>query len=236
MKTRWVPAALLMGVIVAGFLGGCEDMFAPASTSRNYDELVDRMVKSMKGRSPEDAAANLFNVTSPDERRDAVAYLETKKWGHEPPYMKAYEVLVTDPHPMVRAQAMRALGSSYQAEAGPYLVKGLDDKEIQVRRDAAQGLIGTWDDAAAVPLAKLVKDDPDDQVRIFAAQALAHARTPDVVRALIDGLSDNNVAVVKYSRNSLVTATGQDFSYERKGWLTWYQQTYVSGTMPATRP
>ena len=79
--------------------------------------------------TPEEAASNLFNVTSPDERRDAIAYLQTKPYGHEPPYMKAYEILTTDPHPMVRGQAMLALGTSHQVEAVSYLIKGLNDSD-----------------------------------------------------------------------------------------------------------
>lgn len=232
-KFRLCRAAGLawLALMAAGLLSaGCADMFSPSSTSRNYDELVNRIIKSMQNRSPEDAASNLFNVTSPDERRDAIAYLETKKWGHEPAYMRAYEVLTTDPHPMVRAQAMRALGTSYQASSGKFLAKGLDDADVQVRRDAACGLISTWNDDAFAPLAAHVKDDPDDQVRIFAAQALCHARTPDAYRALIDGLNDRDAAVVRYAHSSLVAATGQDFSFNNKAWLTWYQQTYVTPT------
>jgi hypothetical protein len=177
----------------------------------------------------------LFNVTSPDERRDAIAYLETKKWGHDAPYLRAYEILTTDPHPMVRAQAMRALGTSNQAAEGAYLAKGLMDTDVQVRRDAAWGLVTTWNDAAAAPLAALVKADEDDQVRVFAARALAHAHTPDAIRALIDALSDKDAAVVRYARSSLAAATGQDFSYDTRAWLSWYQKTYVTpaSTAPA---
>jgi len=220
--------------MAAVLLGGCEDLFSP-STSRNYDELINRMLQSMKGRSPEDAAINLFNVTSPDERRDAIAYLETKSWGHEAPYLRAYEILTTDPHPMVRAQAMRALGSSNQPAEASYLVKGLADADVQVRRDAALGLMTTWGDSAAMPLSALVKkSDEDDQVRVFAARALAHATTPEAFRALIDALGDKDAAVVRYAHSSLAAATGQDFSYDNRAWLSWYQKTYV---MPvATAP
>src|SRR4051794_27648256 len=104
---------LLLSAIL---LAGCADL-APAKPSRNFNELIPRMMGAINKSTPEEAASNLFNVTSPDERRDAIAYLETQKWGHQPPYIRAYEILTTDPHPMVRAQAMRALGTSYQAPA-----------------------------------------------------------------------------------------------------------------------
>jgi HEAT repeat protein len=219
-------------------LAGCEDMFTPDGTARNYDELVNRILNSIHNRSPEDAAQNLFNVTSPDERRDAIAFLETKRYGHEPPYMRAYEILATDPHPMVRAQAMRAIGTSRQVGEGKYLVKGLADKDEQVRRDAALGLLYTWDESAEEPLAKCVKSDNDAQTRIFAARALFHATNPDTFRALIDALQDRDIAVVSYAHGSLVLATGQDFGYEFQAWLAWWDQTYVTpaASAPASRP
>ena len=198
--------AWLLPLAAALLLAGCEDLFSPSSTSHNYDELINRMLGAIKNRTPEDAAINLFNVTSPDERRDAIAYLETKKYGHEPPYMRAYEILTTDPHPMVRAQAMRALGTSYQAPSGTFLAKGLGDADVQVRRDAAFGLITTWNDSAFAPLSVRVKEDEDDQVRIACARALAHANTPDAFRALIDALNDKDAAVVRYAHSSLVAA------------------------------
>src|SRR4051812_227963 len=182
--------------VAAMLLGGCEDLFSRSAPSRDYGELVDRMVKAMQGRSPTDAAANLFNVTSPDERRDAIAWLETKKWGHEAPYMKAYQVLTTDPHPMVRAQAMMALGHSYKpAEAVSYLIKGLSETEdVQVRRDASYGLMFTWSDEAFPPLIERLQKDGDDQVRGNCARALAHAHSPEAVHALIEALQDRDAA------------------------------------------
>jgi HEAT repeat protein len=236
-----------MALATVFLLAGCEDLFSHAP-SRDFNELIPRMLGAIKNRPPEEAAANLFNVTSPDERRDAIAYLETKPWGHQPPYMRAYELLVTDPHPMVRAQAMRALGTSYQAEAGDYLVRGLKDEDDQVRRDAACGLVTTWNDSAIEPLilhshpprtpdANPPDGEADEQVRIFAVRALAHFQTKEVVAALIAALSDNDAAVAQFAQRSLVVASGQNFSYDTRAWQNWYQQTYIpaTATAPATR-
>ena len=180
--------------------------------------------------------------------RDAVAYLQTKPWGHEPPLICAYELLVTDPHPMVRAQAMRALGTSYQAPAGDFLVRGLKDDDVQVRRDAACALMTTWNDSAIQPLilhshpprspdADPPDEEGDEQVRIFAVRALGHFHTQDVVAALIAALTDSDAAVSQFSQRSLVSASGQNFSYDTHAWKDWYQQTYppATGSAPATR-
>jgi len=196
------------------------------------------MMKAIDSNAPAEAAGNLFNVTSPDERRDAIAYLQTKPYGHGAPYMKAYHELSTDPHPMVRAQAMSALGTSYQpALALPDLIRGLNKTEdVQVRRDASYGLITTWGEAAFPSLIASLKDDPDEQVRGNCARALAHARSQEAVRALIDALSDTDAGVVKFAHDSLVAATGQNHWYDTRAWLAWYQQTYTPPAATQTQP
>jgi hypothetical protein len=223
-------------LLLAASTVGCTDLFEPSGTtaSRNYDELINRMLGAMKNRTPEDAAINLFNVTSPDERRDAVAWLQTKKWGHEPPYMRAYEALATDPHPMVRAQVMSAMGNSYQpAVAVPILIKGLKDRDLQVRRDASYGLISTWDESAFPELIAHLKDDSDEMVRGNCARALRFAKSPEAIRQLIDAVTDRDAGVSKFAHDSLVTATGQNHWYNQRAWLAWYRETYVA---PQTQP
>jgi HEAT repeat protein len=223
---------LLVAALAVAPLAGCENMgdFKPG---RDFNELIPRFMNAASRGTPEEAAANLFNVTNPDERRDAIAYLQTKPYGHQPPYMKAYEVLTTDPHPMVRAQTMRALGTSHQQEAVSYLIKGLKDGDAQVRRDAAIGLQFTFSPDAIPALTELVRSDPDDQVRLNAARALEHASTPESIRALIGAMDDRDAGVVYYARQSLLKTTHQDFGYNSRDWLTWYEQTYA--TAPTTR-
>jgi len=226
--------AILLG------LGGCMDAI---KDSHDFNELIPRLMKPVNTyTNPIDAAANLFNVTSADERRDAVAWLCTKKYGHEAAYMKAYEVLTTDPHPMVRAQVMRALGSSHQDRAVPYLVDGttgktgLSDPEPEVRRDAARGLQETFNNTAIAALATSVIKDPDDQVRVGCARALGNGRTAVANRALIDALDDRNAGVVYWAHQSLVITTGQRIGFEPKAWLLWYRQNFSPTTLPAPKP
>jgi HEAT repeat protein len=203
--------------------------------SRDFNELIPRMMGAVNSNtSPERAAANLFNVTSPDERRDAIAYLQTKKFGHEAPYMKAYTMLATDPHPQVRAQAMRALGSSGNPSAVPTLLAGLADQQAGVREDAATGLLHTWNADAEAPLRVRLKEDDDDQVRINCARALRHFPTQPVIRALIDALDDRNAAVAYWAHESLMGLTGQRLPVDTKTWLGWYQQRFAPA--PATSP
>ncbi|MCL2646245.1 MAG: HEAT repeat domain-containing protein [Phycisphaerales bacterium] len=239
---------LIVGVMmVAGMVAaGCQEhSTVPA---RDFNELIPRLMKPVNTYDdPITAAANLFNVTSPDERRDAIAYLSPKPYGHEPAYMKAYYLLTTDPHAMVRAQAMRALGASHQQEAVPYLINGnapsgatgvgktgLSDPDVQVRRDAARGLMETFNDTAIPAVADCLLKDTDDQVRVTCAQALQNAHTPEAYRALIGALDDRDAAVVYHAHLALVANTGQDLGYNAKPWLEWHQKTYVKAATQST--
>jgi HEAT repeat protein len=223
--------ALLLAALL---LPACSDA---AKNSHDFNELIPRIMGAIKNRSPEDAAANLFNVTNPDERRDAIAWLETKPYGHEPPYMKAYQILTTDPSAMVRAQAMEALGSSHSNDAVKYLVEGsngkggLADRDPEVRRDAANALCYTFNKSATTALAQAVRSDPDTQVRINAARALKSDPSNESVRALIDALDDRDASVVFYAHDSLVKITRQNIGPDAKEWLQWYQ----SVNQPATQ-
>jgi HEAT repeat protein len=226
-KSLLFSAALCLPLVLAGCGGD------GVRGSRDFNELIPRMMGAVNSNSsPTQAAANLFNVTSPDERRDAIAYLQTKKYGHEAPYMKAYTLLATDPHPQVRAQAMRALGTSGDPSVAPTLVTGLGDAEAEVRRDAAAALLTTYGPEAEAPLRVHLREDEDDQVKINCARALRHFRSQPVIRALIDALDDRNAAVAYWSRESLIGLTGERMPVDTKTWLTWYQQRFGP---PATR-
>ena len=216
---------LLTAVLVAASaLAACGkgDQFS----SRDFNELIPRLMKSVAITNPTEAASKLFDTTSPDERRDAIAYLQTKKYGHEAPYMKAYRMLATDPSPMVRGQALRALGSSHDYSVVDVLARGMADKEASVREDAAWGLRTTYTDLALDPLTAHLKVDDSDQVRIHAAAALQWSSTPKAIRTLIEAIDDNNSAVGYNAYHSLLYITHQSIPQESHKWLAWYQQTY----------
>jgi HEAT repeat protein len=237
---RYFCRVIMLGVMGVGFfvLGGC----GGKTPSRDFNELIPRLMgASTKSTNPTEAAANMFNVTSPDERRDAIAYLEKQKYGHEPPYMRAYELLTTDSHPMVRAQAIRALGSSKNPAIIRYLIDGktgktgLKDPVAEVRRDAAQAMLEVITDEAIRPLVEALEKDPDEQVRVACARALRHAHQPVAIRGLIRALDDRNAAVVYWAHESLMISTGNKFGMDRSEWLTWFEQTYGKAGAPETR-
>lgn len=229
MKNNFGVAKIVLLLSVLA-LGACQNNGRP---SRDFNELIPRMMGAIQQTTPEQAAENLFNVTSPDERRDAIAYLESKPWGHQPPYMNAYKLLATDPHTMVRGQALRALGTSRDPSVIPIILKYLNDSDVSVRRDATYALSYDFNETAAAALVDFMKKDPkepDDQVRINVVYDLRNSHSPQTVRTLLDALDDATPAVVFYAHQSLVSVTSRDLGYDARSWLPWYQQTYMQTT------
>jgi len=194
---------------------------------------IPKLIDKWQGPSNVQLAGDLFNATNPDARRIAVAYISTKKWGHEPPYMKAYHMLATtDPDALVRAQALRALGTSHQPAVADDLIKGLENTNPIIRRDAAAAMDDVINPSQIDPLLEHLKNDADAQSRINCARALAHyPHEARVVRGLVEALDDSDVAVVNRAWQSLQATTGQTRTVERRDWLD-----YLSTLTPETHP
>jgi HEAT repeat protein len=136
--------------------------------------------------------------------------------------------LSTDPDPLVRGQAFLALGESHDPQVAPDLIKGLKDKNTNVRRDAAAAALNIQSETLVPPLLALLKNDESAQVKLNCAKALKlykGAKAADVERGLIGALDDHDVAVAEYAYLSLMDVTGKDFGRDPKPWLEWYQLT-----------
>ena len=213
----------LLGCTLAAVAGsaGC------SGTEDDLNKSIPKLIESWKGPNNLDMAGDLFNSTNPDARRIAIAHISKKKWGHEPPYMKAYHMLATkDPEPLVRAQALRALGASHDPSVAPDLLDGLKHTDPQVRRDAAAALQDLANDATVEPMLEALKNDPDAQVRVNLAKALMQYKQARVMFALADALDDKDVAVVHWAQLSLQSQTGEDFPTDRKVWVDWLRVHY----------
>lgn len=220
MNSGW-KLALTLGCVLSGMvLTGCE------STPDTLDQTIAKLIDSNRSRPPEEVAASLFNTDSPDARRAAIANLCYREWGFAEPYMKAYKTLATDPDPLVRAQAMRALGRSGKQEATETLVTGLKDKNEWVRRDAAVALNKVPDPKATEPMLEHLVSEPDGLTRAALALALQNHRGPKVVRGLVVALEDRNAAVVYRAWSSLKIITErEDLPMEYDAWAKEYKTT-----------
>jgi HEAT repeat protein len=90
----------------------------------------------------------------------------------------------------VRAQAAEALGQIRSVRALAPLTAALADPEAFVRRKAVAALGALRDPEAAAALGRRLSADPDEAVRLGAAQALARLEGEEARRLLLEALND----------------------------------------------
>jgi hypothetical protein len=177
------------------------------------------------GPSPAEAVDMTLDKHDPDRRYRGTLLLANAYFAGEPLYMELFERLLDDPDPGVRAAAVRAVGLHGTPGHVPRLAAKLKDADPGVRAEAGRALQRIHNPLAidalldAMDLAK----EPEAPVRVEAARALAQYPEPRVVEKLIASLADDSLAVNTATAASLRTLTGQDFGYDRAGWLSWYQ-------------
>ncbi len=210
---------MLMVLITA--LAGCS---SSSSKPHNLNTFVNSILDHFKGKSPVAETRRMFDTSDADQRMAGMAWLARQKYGHDKPYMRAYKLLATDPNPLVRGQALIALGTSHQPAVAPTLLAGLRDKSKFVRLCAAMGLTDVDNPLAIGPLLEHLRHDADMQVRIYCAQALKYYKTRRVIRALIATLDDRNVALVQFAWSDLTQQTGQKLPQHSGPWRVWFKQ------------
>jgi len=188
-------------------LAACTLLAACNSEDKSFNDVIPKLLNP-NGQTPMNAAGDVFDPVSADKRREAIAYLNSKKWGHEEAYMKAYAMLATDPDPLVKAQAIRALGESGNPETAAVLVKGLEDANVIVRQEAAAAAHKINSGKLIDPLVAHMIKDPDLQTRINCTQALDKYATPKVLVYLAVVLDDKDPAVAYWAWDNLSKATG----------------------------
>ena len=158
----WRGVATLCGlVLLSSALAGCS---GSSSKPQNLNTFVNSILEHFKGKSPVAQTRRMFDTSDADQRMAGMAWLARQKYGHDKPYMRAYKLLTTDPNPLVRGEAMIALGTSHQPAVAPTLLLGLQDKSKFVRLCAAMGLTYVNNPTAIGPLLKHLRHDPDMQV------------------------------------------------------------------------
>lgn len=219
---RFPPLSIFMIFIAAAMmLAGCS---SGNSDPQNFNSLVQNWIKHVQGgHSVVNQARNLFATDNPDTQRAAIAWMSKQKWGHEKPYMDAYRLAESSPSPLVRGQAILALGTSGQAAVAPDLQRALSDKSKFVRLCAAMAAGYVTNPVMIPDLIKCVQSDSDAQVRISAVEALKAYKTRLVVETLINALDDRNVAIVQAAWDDLTVQTGQKFPQHSGPWQRWLQ-------------
>ena len=94
---------------------------------------------------------------------------------------------ITDPDPLMRADASRRLAAWRDPQVVTALLNALDDGEWRVRAAAGASLGAIGDRRAVFPLCRLL-DDPKAEVRCAAIQALDTLGDPQVTASLMIAL------------------------------------------------
>jgi HEAT repeat protein len=162
---------------------------AAAGDSKNKgDEAFRKATDRLKAKDPNEraAAANEMGRRGYRFRREIAELLRP--------------LLRSDPEPVVRAAAGRALGRLGVREAVPDLVAALGDASADVRVVAAAALWRLPDPSATAPLLEHVKD-ADKAVREWSALALGvigdKRAVPEMVRLLGDPERSVRLAAVR---------------------------------------
>lgn len=169
-------------------------------------------------------ARGLEDPDFPDERRAAIASLQRRPEGRVEPYTERFRQLArVDPHPMVRAQAVRALNQARDEKARPVFVAAAGDSAANVQLEAVKALRHLPDERALPRLIELAtNEEVDRDVRMWAARALSRYPRLDVARVLVNLLQGRDFAVSYEARGSLRRMTGgKDFHYEQRLWLAY---------------
>src|SRR4051812_23588210 len=143
----------------------------PLATGCSY---VRKTSDFFAGRNPAYWARQMEDTASPDNRSKGINQLVENNFAKRPPYTTRYRQIATsDPDPLVRAVAVRALNRARDAGATDVYVTALNDSSELVRLEGAKALANLPDPSAVPGLLKLVnKLDESRDVRIAAAEAL----------------------------------------------------------------
>jgi thioredoxin-like negative regulator of GroEL len=168
--------------------------------------------------SPQAALAAIRESRDPGLRRAAFEYLgDPRHLGGEAGDRDEVTTILglalqseTEPQSrIVILDSMARLASAKRLEA---MSPAVTDKEPAVRVAACRHLGRTGAAEAAAKLDQLLVSDPSLDVRLAAADALAHIPTREAAMSLLTGIEDPDVAMRYRCRQSLKQITGKDYS------------------------
>jgi HEAT repeat protein len=134
-----------------------------------------------------------------EERRDALMRLGAM---HRVAASRVALPALSDPSPMVRVMAAKAILSLDPAESAAALLPLLNDKDEFVRREAAYALGKTRSRTATAALTERLLNDKEDSVRGAAAVALGEIADETAVIALANTLAPQLTAPAKGKRKA----------------------------------
>ncbi|MGA3067861.1 MAG: HEAT repeat domain-containing protein [Tepidisphaeraceae bacterium] len=197
-----------------------------AAIGIGFDALIGRPIGRMSDYFSHDnaaaAARQIFDQSSPDNRRRGVLRLVDYDFARKGASLKVYAHVARDEDYTVRAAAIRALNRSRAQGYTSLFVTNLDDSEPLVRMQAADALGNIPDPSTVDDLIDHMRNDISPEVKIACADALRNFKQGEVISALVEVLDDRNFAVAWQARQSLALISGQDYRYDKQAWLGYF--------------
>jgi HEAT repeat protein len=123
-----------------------------------------------------------------------------------------------EPDPLVRQAVVTAISEFRTPMAQQVLEAGLADENRAVRVACCQAL-GRRAETVSVPiLANVLRTEKDVDVRLAAAEALGHVKSPEAVQALVAALDDRDPALQYVGVQSMKSITGEDYGPDVQAW------------------
>lgn len=227
---------LYAAALALPILAGCDvfDDVRPGATS-----IFDIFAQP----TPSEAVQMAIDPYNADNRYRGTMLLSNAYFAGQPVYLQLFEDRAQDKDATVRIAGTRAIANHGSTANVPILVRNLKDQDPLVRLEAARGLQRIHGQEAIEPLMDASRDpdavrgdqgsEDNGDVRTAAAHALGQYPNTDVIQHLIAIMADSQLSVNEAARSSLRTITGQDFGFDRREWLLWYDNTkspFVAGT------
>jgi hypothetical protein len=245
-----VAALSLAGLLTAG----CSDASADAKLDAGFRRLFTPQ------RTPQQYMLIAVSSEDADARRDAVTQIARSKQSKAEWAIKGFvAIALLESDPQARCVAIRALARTGDPRAVETVLRILNHREYPPQEVWPPDALCRWDAtevlaslsaAGAVPedqrekvrktLLDRLRSDTDRHARIAAARGLGCCATEEVLKGLIDGLRDEDFAVVHECEGSLVRLTGETHDCNALAWEDWLEVNRETafaraGQVPASR-
>ncbi len=234
---RGAQLGALLVSAAALLLAGCQDQ--TLKLEAKFDEGFKKLFTPRK--TPQQYMLVAVSSEDPDARRDAVAQISrSKQYDREWAIKGFVAIALLESEPQTRCVAIRALARTGDRRATETALKILNYRDYPPQEVWPPVALCRWD--ALVALADLsaagkipeeyrepvykalldrLRNDDDRHARIAAARGLAYYPQEETVKALIEGLRDEDFAVAHQCEDSLVHLTGQTHEANVLAWEEW---------------
>jgi len=120
--------------------------------------------------------------------------------------------------PVLRREAVMALGNTQNPEAEAALVRACSDKNDKVRLAACKAMAGQKSTAASKMLKTVAQSDKNENVRQAAIRSLGAFKTDDAKAILRKSLDEKAPALQLAATDALKVMTGKDFKGNVENW------------------